>query len=113
MTQHHIAPQLSHHPYSYPSFFNDFKINWLHYHNMDTFSLFVSSALNLKPDIIKELVTNPKIQLWIERNKSNGFIYQAYPKSENNKQNNSNNNNSNNNNSFFPASNFECRTLTN
>jgi hypothetical protein len=66
--------------------YNDMKLNSIHFHNLETFNLFIRYSLNLNQDLIKELITNAKVQFWIDRNKSSGFIYQAYPKVDESKR---------------------------
>jgi hypothetical protein len=66
--------------------YNDMKLNSIHFHNLETFNLFIRYSLNLNQDLIKELISNTKVQFWIDRNKSSGFIYQAYPKVDESKR---------------------------
>jgi hypothetical protein len=66
--------------------YNDMKLNSIHFHNLETFNLFIRYSLNLNQDLIKELITNTKVQFWIDRNKSSGFIYQACPKLDESKR---------------------------
>jgi hypothetical protein len=61
-------------------FFNDFKLNPLNFHSLDTFGCFIRYSLNLTKDQVKEIISNPQIQVWIDRNKCHGFVYQTYPK---------------------------------
>ena len=61
--------------------FNDLHLSSFHFHNTETFNIFLHYSLNLSPEVIKELTNDQKVQFWIDRNKPNGFIYQAYPKS--------------------------------
>lgn len=61
--------------------FNDLKLNPFHFHSLDTFGYFITHSLNLQNEQIKEILNNPKIQYWLDRNKCHGFVYQAYPKS--------------------------------
>jgi hypothetical protein len=62
--------------------FTDFRLNPFNFHNIDTFTHFARSALNITNELIKEIVSNSKIQFWMDRNKSTGFIYQTLPKSK-------------------------------
>ncbi len=59
--------------------FTDFKLS--PYHSLDTFGRFVHNSLNLKTDVVKEIVSNPRIQLWIDKIQCHGFVSQSMPRS--------------------------------
>lgn len=61
--------------------FNDFKLNPFHFHSLETFGRFIQHSLNLKSEVVKEIISNPRIQYWIDKNRSHGFVYQTYPRS--------------------------------
>ena len=62
--------------------FNDFKLNPFHHQNMETFGRFIRQSLNLKNDLANDIISNPRIQFWVDRNRSHGFVYQTYPRSK-------------------------------
>ena len=62
--------------------FTEFKLNPLNFHSLDTFGCFIRYSLNLTKEQVKEIISNPQIQVWIDRNKCHGFVYQTYPKSK-------------------------------
>ena len=61
---------------------NDFKLNPLNFHSLDTFGSFIRHSLNLTKEQVKEIISHPQIQNWVDRNKCHGFVYQTYPKSK-------------------------------
>jgi hypothetical protein len=68
----------------------EFRLNPFLMNGMDTFGRFMRYSLNLNIDTVIEMITNPRIQYWIDRAKSHGFVYQTNSKSKNNKNNNNN-----------------------
>ena len=62
--------------------FNQMKLDPLNFHSMETFSKFIRYRLNLKQDLVDQILTNPKVQYWIDRNKLHGFVYQTPPKQD-------------------------------
>lgn len=61
--------------------FNDFKLNPYNFHSLETFGRFIRYSLNLKSELVKEIISNPRIQYWIDKNRCHGFVYQTYPRS--------------------------------
>ena len=43
---------------------------------MDTFGRFIRFSLNLSADTVADIVANPRIQYWIDKNKCHGLVYQ-------------------------------------
>lgn len=54
----------------------------LNFHSTETFQKFIKYQLSLKQDLINQMLSNPKVQNWIDRNKLHGFVYQAVQKED-------------------------------
>jgi hypothetical protein len=59
--------------------FNQAKLNPKNFHSSKTFENFLDSTLNLADDVAEQILSNQKVQYWIERNRQNGFVYQSFP----------------------------------
>ncbi len=67
------------HPRQIIDLFTDFKLS--PYHSLDTFGRFFQYSLNLKTDLVEEIISNPRIQLWIEKIQCYGFVTRSIIKS--------------------------------
>jgi hypothetical protein len=52
-------------------------LNPFSFHSLDTFGQFIRNSLNLRSEIANEIIKDPRIQYWIDRNKCHGFVYQS------------------------------------